>query len=90
MSKYWGVGEEDDYIPPTTADYTPPMRLENKCAKIKSDTEYNGRVGRRDSQRNRGRTSITKKVGSVRISFNVKSTRTCIRILRQCNLYRIR
>jgi hypothetical protein len=90
MSKYWGVGEEDDYIPPTSADYIPPMRFEPKQAKIKSDTEYNGRPGCRDSQRNRGRTSITKKIGGVCISVHAKSTGTCIRILRKCNLNRFK
>lgn len=90
MSKYWGVGEEDDHIPPTSAEYTPPMRFEPKQAKIKSDTEYNGRTGRRDSQRNRGGTSIKKKVSNLRISIHAQSTSACIGLLRKCNLYRIR
>ena len=90
MSKYWGVGEEDDYIPPSHADYTPPMRFEPKQAKIKSDTEYNGRTRRTDSQRNRGRTGLTKKVSGVRISIHAKSTSTCIRIFSERNLHRIR
>ena len=47
MSKYWGVGEEDDHIPPSYAEYIPPMRFEPKQAKIKSDTEYNERTYRK-------------------------------------------
>ena len=90
MSKYWGVGEEDDYIPPTTADYTPPMRFEPKQAKIKSDTEYNGRSCRSNSQRDRGGTGVKQKVGNLRFSLHVKSTRSCLHLLRKCELYRIK
>lgn len=90
MSKYWGVGEEDDHIPPSYADYTPPMRFEPKQAKIKSDTEYNGRSGCRNSQRNRGRTSLKQKVSGVSISVNAESTCTRIYLIGKRKLNRFK
>jgi hypothetical protein len=32
-SIYWGVGEEDDYIPPSQPEYIPPKRYEFKSTK---------------------------------------------------------
>lgn len=35
MSKYWGVGEEDDHIPPSVAEFIPKKRYEFKRCVLK-------------------------------------------------------
>ena len=46
-SIYWGVGEEDDYIPPSQPEYIPPKRYEFKSTKSPQNRkgESIGRVG---------------------------------------------
>lgn len=39
MSKYWGIGEEEDHIPPSYPTKIPKQRLEPKSARIKSQKE---------------------------------------------------
>lgn len=84
MSKYWGVGEEDEYIPPTSAEIIPKMRLENKSAKVKCDTEYNGRACRRSGKGDRRGTSVKQKVRSICISLHAKSTGSGLNLIRKC------
>ena len=71
MSKWWGVGEEDDHIPPQTAEYIPPMRFEAE----KSSRKVSNGSGCGSGGGHRGGESKRSRLGNKGLSLYVKSTR---------------
>ena len=81
MSKWWGVGEEDDHVPPQTAEYIPPMRFEAE----KSSRKVSNGSGCRSSGGHRGGEGERSRLGSIGLSVYAKSTSICKRKLGKRN-----
>jgi hypothetical protein len=75
MSKYWGVGEEDDHIPPSVAEFIPPPRYEQKKAKLKLK-HYNATLHKWSGGKSQPIQSITKSIGKVRLGRFVIMVKT--------------
>ena len=75
MSKWWGVCEEEEYIPPTTPEFIPSPRYEQKKAKLKLK-HYNATSHKWSGGKSQPIQSITKSIGKVKSGLFVIKVKT--------------